>query len=125
MPATAEDLTAIVLALQGRLAKAESRATAAEARATAAEAPVAGLEKENAELRARLGKDSSISNKPSSSDPPYKGVRRLREACARWAGNPVTKERRAHGCLLRRSTSTSSCASRCAPAARRSRVSPP
>lgn len=58
MPATVEELIALVLSLQERLAKAEARCVA--------------LEKENAELRARLGKDSSNSSKPPSTDSPYK-----------------------------------------------------
>ena len=58
---TVENLVALVLSLQARVDAAEARATTAEARVTA-------LEAENAELRARLGKDSTNSNKPPSSD---------------------------------------------------------
>ena len=76
MPSTVEELVALVLSLRAemetRLAAAEARAVAAEAKVVALEARCARLERENAELRARLGKDSSNSNKPPSSDPPYK-----------------------------------------------------
>jgi transposase len=86
MTVTVEEFTRIIKELEARLAVAEARATAAEARATAAEARAtaaearaaaaearcAKLEKENAELRARLGKNSQNSDKPPSSDPPFK-----------------------------------------------------
>jgi len=65
VPTTIEELIALVLTLQARVAAAEARAEVAEAR-------VAVLETENAELRARMGKDSSNSHKPPSSDSPYK-----------------------------------------------------
>lgn len=58
MPTTIEELIALVLSLQARVATAEAR--------------VVELEKENAELRERLGKNSSNSHKPPSSDSPYK-----------------------------------------------------
>lgn len=65
VPHSIEELVELVLSLQKRLAEAEARADAAEER-------VAQLERENAELRARLGKDSSNSHEPPSSDSPYK-----------------------------------------------------
>ena len=58
MPTTIEALIAPVLSLQARVATAEAR--------------VVELEKENADLRKRLGKSSSNSHKPPSSDSPYK-----------------------------------------------------
>ena len=58
MPITVEELVASVLSLQERLAASEARC--------------ARLERENAELRARLGKNSSNWHKPTSSDSPYK-----------------------------------------------------
>ena len=65
MPTTVQELVSLVLDLQGRLAEAERRVAAADLR-------VAQLERENADLRARLSKDSSNSHKPPSSDSPYK-----------------------------------------------------
>lgn len=65
MPTTIEELIALVLSLQARVEVAEARAITAEAR-------VVELEKENAELREQLGKNSSNSHKPPSSDSPYK-----------------------------------------------------
>lgn len=58
MPHTVEDLVALVLSLQKELAVAEARSDA--------------LERENAELKARPGKDSSNSHRPPSSDSPCK-----------------------------------------------------
>lgn len=84
MPTTIEELIALVLALQERVAKAEARATAAEAR-------VAVLEKENAELKARLGKDSSNSNKPPSSDSPYKAKAPVKRGLRKVGGQPGHK----------------------------------
>jgi transposase len=79
MSSPLEELSAVVLVLraevedlQVRLAAAGGRAAAAEARAVAAEARCAVLEQENADLRARLGKDSSNSSKPPSSDSAFK-----------------------------------------------------
>lgn len=84
MPATIEELIALVLALQERVAKAEARATAAEAR-------VAVLERENAELRAKLGTDSSNSNKPPSSDSPYKAKAPIKRGLRKVGGQPGHK----------------------------------
>ena len=50
MPTTVQKLVSLVLDLQGRLAEAERRVAAADLR-------VAQLERENADLRARLSKD--------------------------------------------------------------------
>jgi transposase len=58
MPTTIEELIALVLPLRERVAVAEAR--------------VVVLEAENAQLRVRLGMDSSNSSKPPSSDSPYK-----------------------------------------------------
>lgn len=69
MPHTVEELVALVLSLRAEM---DSRVGAMEERALKAEARVVELERENAELRAKAGKDSSNSNKPPSSDPPYK-----------------------------------------------------
>ena len=79
MPATVEELIALVLSLQERLAKAEARCVA--------------LEKENAELRARLGKDSSNSSKPPSTASPYKAkapVKRGLRKVGGQVGHPGT-----------------------------------
>ena len=84
MPATIEELIALVLALQGRVAKAEARAEVAEARCAA-------LEKENAELKARLGKNSSNSSKPPSSDSPYKAKRPVKRGLRKPGGQPGHK----------------------------------
>jgi transposase len=84
MPATIEELIALVLSLQERVAKAEARAEAAEAR-------VAVLEKENAELRARLGKNSSNSNKPPSSDSPFKAKPPVKRGLRKAGGQPGHK----------------------------------
>lgn len=70
MPATVEELIALVLALQER---------------------VAVLEKENAELRARLGKDSTNSNKPPSSDSPYKAKPPMKRGLRKVGGQPGHK----------------------------------
>ena len=72
MPATIEELIALVLALQERVVRAEARADAAEARCAVLEAENARLRERVRELEARLGKDSSNSHKPPSSDSPYK-----------------------------------------------------
>lgn len=84
MPATVEELIALVLSLQERLEKAEARASAAEAR-------VAVLEKENAELRARLGKNSSNSHKPPSSDSPFKAKPKGKPGERKVGGQPGHK----------------------------------
>lgn len=84
MPATIEELIALVLALQERVAKAEARAEVAEARCAA-------LEKENAELKARLGMNSSNSSKPPSSDSPYKGKRPVKRGLRKPGGQPGHK----------------------------------
>lgn len=91
MPKSLETLIAMVLALQERCEAAEARATAAEARATAAEARCAALEKENAELRAKLGKDSSNSNKPPSSDSPFKAKAPVKRGLRNVGGQPGHK----------------------------------
>src|SRR5665647_570164 len=84
MSATIEELIALVLSLQERVGKAEARAEAAEAR-------VAVLEKENAELRARLGKNSSNSNKPPSSDSPFKAKPPVKRGLRKVGGQPGHK----------------------------------
>ena len=98
MPATVDELILLVLALQERVAKAEARADAAEARAVTAEARVAvletrcaALEKENAELKARLGKNSSNSSKPPSSDSPYKAKPPVKRGLRKAGGQPGHK----------------------------------
>ena len=78
----------MVPALQERLAKVEARAGAAEARAGAAEARIAVLEAENAELRVRLGKDSSNSSKPPSTDSPYKSKPPVKRGLRKAGGQP-------------------------------------
>lgn len=86
---TVENLVALVLSLQARVDAAEARATTAEARVTA-------LEAENAELRARLGRDSTNSNKPPSSDSPYKQKPPVKRGLRKAGGQPghkgVTRE---------------------------------
>jgi transposase len=77
MPATIEDLIALVLALQERLSIAEARC--------------AVLEKENAELRARLGKNSSNSDKPPSSDSPFKAKPPVKRGVRKPGGQPGHK----------------------------------
>lgn len=67
-----EELFSVVLALRAEVRDLQTLLAAAQARAESAEARCAALEKENADLRARLGTDSSNSSKPPSSDPPFK-----------------------------------------------------
>lgn len=57
----------------------------------AAEARCAVLEKENAELRARIGKDSSNSSKPPSSDSPYKAKPPVKRGLRKAGGQPGHK----------------------------------
>ena len=73
--------------LQRRVDAAEARAAAAEARVkhiegelSAAQARFAELEKESRQLKARLGKDSSNSSRPPSSDGPQAIPRRKLKA---------------------------------------------
>lgn len=73
------EVMALIAALEARLVAAEARAIAAESKVIALEARVKELERENAqlraenvELRARLNKNSTNSNKPPSSDSPFK-----------------------------------------------------
>lgn len=70
MPTTIEELVALVRALQER---------------------VAALEKENAELRARLGKNSSNSHKPPSTDSPYKPKPGVKRGLRKVGGQPGHK----------------------------------
>jgi transposase len=84
VPTTVEELVALVLSLRARVEAAEVRAEAAEAR-------VAVLERENAELRARLGKDSSNSSKPPSSDSPYKSKPPVKRGVRKPGGQPGHK----------------------------------
>ena len=91
MPATIDELIALVLALQERVSKAEARAATAEARVAVLETRCAALEKENAELKVRLGKDSSNSNKPPSSDSPYKSKPPVKRGLRKAGGQPGHK----------------------------------
>jgi transposase len=70
MPTSVEELIALVLALQARLA---------------------AVEKENEELRARLGKNSSNSSKPPSSDSPFKRKPPAKKGLRRAGGQPGHK----------------------------------
>ena len=56
-----------------------------------AEARVAVLEKENAELRAKLGKNSTNSHKPPSSDSPYKAKPPVKRGLRKPGGQPGHK----------------------------------
>jgi transposase len=74
-------------AAEARAEAAEARAEAAEARAghlegelSAARASIAELEETNRQLRARLGKDSSNSSRPPSSDGPQTEPKRKQKA---------------------------------------------
>lgn len=91
MPSTVEELIVLVLDLQGSVANATAFLAAAEARAVAAEARVAALEQENAELKARLGKDSSNSHKPPSTDSPYKSKPPVKRGLRKPGGQPGHK----------------------------------
>lgn len=91
MPTTIEELVALVLSLRARVDAAEARAEAAEARVAVLEARCEALEKENAELRARLGKNSSNSNKPPSSDSPYKAKPPVKRGLRKVGGQPGHK----------------------------------
>lgn len=91
MPTTLEELIALVLSLQSRVAQAEARAEAAEARAEVLAKRVAELEAENAELKARLGKNSSNSHRPPSSDSPYKARPPRKKGQKKPGGQPGHK----------------------------------
>lgn len=91
MPATVEELIALVLALQERVLYAEARATAAEVRCTVLESENARLRERVLELEARLGKDSSNSNKPSSSDSPFKAKPPGKKGTRKVGGQPGHK----------------------------------
>jgi Tfp pilus assembly protein FimV len=122
-----EDLPALVAALRAANARLrevieakDAQLAAATAALEAAQARFAALSERVAELERRLGKDSSTSSKPPSSDGPYKspgtgrcasgaggagGSSRARShrRCARWPA-PMTRwcapRRRAGGAAL-------------------------
>ena len=77
MPTTLEELIALVLVLQERLAIAEAR--------------VVVLERENAELRVKLGKNSSNSDRPPSTDSPYKPKPPVKRGLRKAGGQPGHK----------------------------------
>lgn len=91
MPATIEELIALVLALQERVVRAEARADAAEARCAVLEAENARLRERVRELEARLGRDSSNSHKPPSSDSPYKAKPPGKKGKRKVGGQPGHK----------------------------------
>jgi len=92
----AEDLPALVAALRAANARLrevieakDAQLAAATAALEAAEARFAELSERVAELERRLGKDSSTSSRPPSSDSPYKkkpGDRSLRQRSGRGRG---------------------------------------
>ena len=80
------ELEVALAAANARADAAEGRAEAAAARADAAEARMAALEKEVAELLQKLGKNSSNSNKPPSSDGPGNRAQRCEIAAKKRTG---------------------------------------
>lgn len=88
MPATIEELVALVLALRERVVKAEARADSAEARCAVLEAENARLRERVRELESRVGKDSSNSHRPPSSDSPYKTKRPGKKGERKVGGQP-------------------------------------
>jgi hypothetical protein len=85
----AEDLPALVAALRAANARLrevieakDAQLAAAGAALVAAEARFAALSERVAELERRLGKDSSASSRPPSSDSPYKKKRGWVSGCA-------------------------------------------
>src|SRR5215471_18529150 len=78
-------------ALRARVAELEERLAARDAQLEAAQARLAVLAEQIEELRRRLGKDSSTSSKPPSSDSPYTKKpkdRSLRRKSGRKPGAP-------------------------------------
>lgn len=80
------ELRAALASAERRAEAAEQRAEAAEQRAEAAEQQVAELEVVVRELQARLGRDSSNSSKPPSSDGPGAKARKRRRSKRKKSG---------------------------------------
>lgn len=102
-----EDLPALVAALRAANARLreiieakDAQLAVAEAGLEAAEARLAALSERVAELERRLGKDSSTSSRPRSSDGPYKkksGDRSLRQRSGRGRGSSRARNHRRCG----------------------------
>lgn len=82
---TVEELVQMLFSLRSEM---EARVAEANARADRAEARSDKLATENAELRARLGKNSNNSSKPPSSDPPYKAKPPGKKSGKKAGGQP-------------------------------------
>jgi hypothetical protein len=98
-----EDLPALVAALRAANARLreiieakDAQLAVAEAALEAAEARFAALSERVAELERRLGKDSSTSSRPPSSDSPYKKKPVDRSLRQRSGGAAASSQARSH-----------------------------
>jgi transposase len=82
-------------ALRARVAELEERLAARDAQLEAAQARLAELAEQIEELRRRLGRDSSTSSRPPSSDDPFtkkprdRSLRQVRPRARQAAGRAV------------------------------------
>ena len=100
--AALEDLRALVAALREANARLREVVEAKDAQLEAAQAQIAVLSGRVADLERRLGKDSSTSSKPPSSDSPYRKKPRDRSLRGR-SGRRPGKQPGAQSSTLRQS----------------------
>ncbi len=98
LPSSVEELAGLVIELQATNAGLREVITAQAERLAAQEAALAAQATELAELKQRLGKDSSTSNKPPSSDPPYRKPER--RSSRRSSGRDPGKQKGAPGSAM-------------------------
>jgi len=98
LPSSVEELAELVVELRAANAGLGEVITAQTERIAAQEAALAAQAAELAELKRRLGKDSATSNKPPSSDSPYRKPER--RSSRRSAGRDPGKQRGAPGSAM-------------------------
>jgi hypothetical protein len=104
LPALGAALRAANVRLREVIEAKDAQLAAAGAALEAAEARFADLSERVAEVERRLGKDSSTSSRPPSSDSPYKKTprdRSLRQRSGRSRGNPDPAQAGTRGSLRR------------------------